>query len=493
MTKEGTLAWVSLVSFVTLCTACPPAIAQEPIRVQSNEVLIPVFVFDKGRLRIFLTDTQDSQHLHQAILAGDAQLVDKIVEGPVIRDLTAADFQVFDDGKEQAIQNVAYERSLYWDVRDNTGHHTEYLGPGGGKWSTVEWPQNFIGDLASPHYVIAYALPGSTDGSCHQIKVTVNRPNALIAARTEYCNTSHSPSDPVNGTKLGAQLENDLATPKDSSVDISALAVALYSNNDAARIHVSLDWPWESLKGKTRAKGILGMVFRKDGSLVTRFSDLADRYGIPDRQQWHPHHGDRPEINLIENRYDGQVELPPGEYELRIALGDGTRFGRAEIPLTVDSYNRKELSISSVSLCKQISDVSAYGRKLSGAWTAKLPGSYMPLVSNETEFKPTSNTLFKANERLYVYFEVYDPLRDGEPQVSVDFQIRVVDLKTGELKSDSSPISASSYLKAGSSIAAIGRGIDISKLPKGSYRLDVRASDSTGKTTDWRTANFTTQ
>src|SRR6267143_5533715 len=76
-------------------------------------------------------DTQDPQHLHQAILAGNSQLVDKIVEEVVVRDLTAADFQILDDGKEQAIHSVAYERSLYWDVRDNIGHHTEYLGLGG--------------------------------------------------------------------------------------------------------------------------------------------------------------------------------------------------------------------------------------------------------------------------------------------------------------------------------------------------------------------------
>ena len=35
--------------------------------------------------------------------------------------------------------------------------------------------------------------------------------------------------------------------------------------------------------------------------------------------------------------------------------------------------------------------------------------------------------------------------------------------------------------------------IDISKLPKGSYRLDVQANDSTGKTTPWRSVNFTVE
>jgi len=55
------------------------------------------------------------------------------------------------------------------------------------------------------------------------------------------------------------------------------------------------------------------------------------------------------------------------------------------------------------------------------------------------------------------------------------------------------PITAAPYLKAGSSIIPVGRGMDISKLPKGSYRLDVQATDSTGKSTAWRSTNFTVE
>jgi len=55
------------------------------------------------------------------------------------------------------------------------------------------------------------------------------------------------------------------------------------------------------------------------------------------------------------------------------------------------------------------------------------------------------------------------------------------------------PITAAPYLKAGSSIIPVGRGMDISKLPKGSYRLDVQATDSTGKSTARRSTNFTVE
>ena len=75
------------------------------------------------------------------------------------------------------------------------------------------------------------------------------------------------------------------------------------------------------------------MVSTKDGSLVTRFSDLADREGIAGERPNASYHSDQPDKWPVENRYETQLTLPPGEYDLRVVLGDGTRFGSAEIPL----------------------------------------------------------------------------------------------------------------------------------------------------------------
>jgi hypothetical protein len=241
------------------------------------------------------------------------------------------------------------------------------------------------------------------------------------------------------------------------------------------------------------------MVLNKDGALVTRFSDLANRGGISDRDwpSWNGHHRGQNERGILESRYETQVTLPPGRYNLRVVVGDGKRFGRAGIPFTVDAFDPKEFAITAVSLCKQIDDVSAYssGRlsALAGAWTTKLSGSYVPLVSDDIEFKPTGDTRFKKDETLYTYFEVYEPLLATAPSTTVEIRVRIVDLKTSEVRSDSAPVSATPYMKAGSAVIPIGRQTNISNLPKGSYRLDVQATDSAGKTTPWRSVNFTVE
>jgi hypothetical protein len=71
--------------------------------------------------------------------------------------------------------------------------------------------------------------------------------------------------------------------------------------------------------------------------------------------------------------------------------------------------------------------------------------------------------------------------------------MRIFDSRTGEVISDSQLISAPPYMQAGSSIIPVGREMDISKLPIDSYRVDVQATDSRGKSAAWHSANFTVE
>jgi hypothetical protein len=478
---------------IAFCTFAPAIPAQDAIRVETNQILVQVFVLDKD---YFDHLRNDPETLFRAAMAGDLKAVDAITDRIVIRGLTTADFHLFDDGKEQIIQNVSYVRTPYRDVRDNAGHHTEFVGSGGGKWSSVEWPPRLIADIVAPSYVIAYALPDSPENSCHRIRVTVNRGHALVVARKDYCNVKHDASDPLKGTTLGAQLENEIASAKDDRVDVSLLAIPLFTNSNAARVHISVDWSWGSQQPQSTTIGVLGLIFKKDGTPATRFSDLAGGADVRERE-WGKLPSSETKHDSKWTHYEIQLNLPAGAYGLSVVLGNGTRFGHAEIPLTVDRYDSNELIISGVSLCKRISDVAANSSldtpNLPGAWGQKLLGDYKPLVSRGVEFEPTGNTRFKKGGNLYTYFEIYEQMLEGQSSATVQIQMRIVDLKTGETKSDSQPISAAPYMKVGSSVIPVGRGLDISKLPIGSYRLEVQATDSMGKSTPWRSANFTVE
>jgi hypothetical protein len=108
-------------------------------------------------------------------------------------------------------------------VRDNFGKHPETTGSGGGRWGYPDVPTNDLSAwLAWPKYVIAYVPPPSPTASCHQIHVKVGRPRALVWARREDCNTKHPPTDPLNETAFGNQMEADLASPKESKIPLDS-------------------------------------------------------------------------------------------------------------------------------------------------------------------------------------------------------------------------------------------------------------------------------
>jgi hypothetical protein len=56
---------------LALCGSASVAFAQEPIRVQTNQVLVPVFVWDKKSFRDYL---RNPKKLQQALLAGNTEL-----------------------------------------------------------------------------------------------------------------------------------------------------------------------------------------------------------------------------------------------------------------------------------------------------------------------------------------------------------------------------------------------------------------------------------
>ncbi len=57
------------------------------------------------------------------------------------------------------------------------------------------------------------------------------------------------------------------------------------------------------------------------------------------------------------------------------------------------------------------------------------------------------------------------------------------------MKRDFEPVSVATYVTLGSSLIPIARGIDLSTLADGPYRLEVQAT-ATGQDTPWRAANF---
>jgi hypothetical protein len=457
----GVLVGVSVWGVARLAAA--QAIPTEAIRVQSNQVLVPVVV----------ADTQREQLLQPSF---DWQVWQKQLESLVMRGLMPKDFRLQEDGVEQKIGDVNFERVPYWNFRDQAGYHSEVIGPGGGRWTGPEWnPPRMLWQIWPPHYVLAYTPPNSPEGSCHSIRVQVDRPNAVVYARREYCNIAHSASDPLKGTKLDHEMQTDLNSVKDGKFHIGLATAVYFSDSGVAQVQVAVDIPGSSLEVESQ-ESILGTIYSTDKVLAARFSDLSI-FG-----------------NQVPVRYETQVSLPPGQYSIRIVFRDGSKFGRSEMPLTVDTYDKTRPGVSGIALCHQIRKTGTSLLETqtagSGAWPVEMPGGFAPLISKGVEFIPTASPSFDRSEPVYAYFEVYDPLIVTLPTTSIKVHLRILTDMTGQVVEDLPPFDGAAFITKGDPVIRIGPEIRSDDLATGLYRLEVQATDSSGQSSIWRSVEF---
>jgi hypothetical protein len=452
-----------------------------PIRVESHEVLVPVLVVDKKRLQT--VHQMDVRSYTSALNAPNSHfLVDLAVTG-----LSAADFHVFEDGKEQRVERVTPK-----DVAMFGDDSAPGIGP------IYESSHGYIPALEKavlapvwPAYLVAYAQPPSLDGSCHKVKITVGRADSVVYARAEYCNTTHAPNDSLNGTKLGNQLLNDLDSARDGRLTFLATVFSPLRIEATNFTDIVLEAPEKPrlLPDCDRVPeiGVLGLVYAADGNIAARFSGLTLGDSSQRGQSWFSPLPTRYSCTISgAGIFHARVDLPAGEYKLRAVIRDGDHVGKTEITITVDPLDATQLAISSVVLSRKYRQVPDAARDN----LAVSAGRYVPLVSKGWEIIPTADTTFKQVEFLTFYVEVYSPDQPTSEDRTIRLHMRIADERTGRVVKELRPLDAAAYRKPAEPVIPIGGGVDISGLAKGSYRLELQATDSSGQSTMWRSVTF---
>ena len=466
-------AFLVLLAGALLSTSAAISLAQTgsspPIQVETREVVVPVFVYNKTGVGL------DSE----------------------ILGLTAKNFHVFEDGQEQKVENVSVERLKWWTIHDNFSDHVEYSCTPRGIWVGPDIPQfpffTFrVTQQSGLHvYLVSYTPPPSREGSCHRIKVKVDhRPKPSVYARDDYCSMKYSVSDSLYGTKIGSQMEGYADSAEDGRIPIFVQMSSLFGTTDTNLIHIAVEFPWRELNhiwsgdNLYTTIGVQGLVYNKSGTLLARFSDAPCYFAGSKPWDWCESCArDKSwvEFHDIPNGYEGQIALSPGDYDLKIVVTDGKKFGRAEVPLKVDKYDPGSLTISGIVLCKRYHEVLARAKQ------------YFPLVSKNLEYTAAGDTRFEKQEPVLAYFQVREPSLGKAAEADVQFEIKVTDEKTGEVEVDTGKRSAESWVQPWNPVISIVEGIIIDKLASGSYRLEVQAIDSAGQKTEWRATSFTVE
>lgn len=533
--------------------------AAPKVTVETNLVVVPVFVYDPARmaqapkeeLPCARTDIATFFKIPttQPYLPTDCDVTE-------VHGLTVKDFRLFQDGTEQEILRM--DPGAWWTlVRDNLGWHMQSSDTPRGIWGLSELSVAKKVPVINREFQMLAYVPKSSTAGCHRIKVEVDRANLLVFARNQYC-SGQTPTDPLIETDLGKELEHKLASEKRGKIPLSLQAGAFYTSGDQSRVDVSVQFPskdlyrkWDTSNWTLYARiAVMGIVRRTDGSIAARFSDLLYPSYWPTFDQggtkfiaWEKGTSElsggiprqlngaastfsmgssdssygndtlaltfrsaagviKPDVASIQvaldtsdpfwipTRYQTQMDLPPGEYKLQVVLGDGWDVGLAEMPLTIAPYDRKGLALSSVVLCKRLRDAAVAAKE---AAAANFAPQYQPLVSKGIEFSPAGDASFAKDTQFFAYFEVYEPLLAQEPAASVKVQMRIFDAGTHTVKAEFAPLDAAPYKDPDSGAFRVARTIPIRELPKGAYRLEIRAQDSAGATTDWHGADFTVE
>lgn len=338
-----------------------------------------------------------------------------------------------------------------------------------------------IAQEQSSYYMLGFVPSPAAEGSCHRLKVKVNRGGLLVRSRSTYCTVK--PVDMLAGDPVEKQLEAQLdqggGQPAPAGSQVTIAAPFFYTGANTARVNLALDIPTALLKVEGKKDlNVLGMAYKADGSVAARFSDSVTL--------------EKKQIQELKGKpyhYEKQFPIASGEYTLKVVLGAGAdTVGRAETPLKVEAYDTKKLTLSSVALTNELVDLT---RNPAIADQAMIEDKTL-LVYDGTQFVPSATRRFKRTDETLMYMEIYEPQLVDQPTAGASLRLRyrVLSLDTGATVMDTGLFQPKAAIKPGYPIVPVGLKLLSDRLQPGSYRLVVEAANGAGQVSPARSTDF---
>jgi len=337
-----------------------------------------------------------------------------------------------------------------------------------------------IGREQNEFYVLGYTPPETPEGSCHKLRVKVDRGGAAVRARAAYCNARFKNvlAEGAEEKKMEKELESlPAAAPGGSNASVEV--PSFYTSGSLARVNLAMEIPLRKVKtekqdGKLRgAVHLLGIAHRPDGSVASRFSESVG-LEFSDAKQLAA-------FLAVPFRYENQFEIVAGSYTLDVAwdAGDESR-GMVETPLVVNPYQLAQFAVSGVVLSREYGPASDLRLNTGAMWTA----DRTPLIAGSLRILPSGSNRFRKTDTPVVYAEIYEPLLSApEPKAAlgVGVGIRILSRKTGAQMLDTGILRIQLPAAGGNVAIPVVQRVPIDSLAPGSYRLEFEAGDSAGK------------
>jgi VWFA-related protein len=327
-----------------------------------------------------------------------------------------------------------------------------------------------IGREQSEFYILGYVPPETPEGSCHTLKVKLNRGGMNVRSRSGYCNARTV--NPLDGKPLEKQMELQAAGANMGSIHGALQAPYFYTAPNVARVNLAMEIPPESLKfnkdkGKYHANvNVLGIAYKPDGSVGAKFNDTVNL--DLEKDEWK-------EFTKTPYRYQNQFDAVPGTYKLTVVLTGGSdTFGKFESPLQIDAYDGQHFSLGGVVMTNTMTRISDIPSGLDSA----LLEDRTPLVLKGMQVAPSASNRFKRSDNVVLYTEIYEPGLASDTPPRVGFAYHIYERASNKDVLFSGLVPADDFIHKGNPVIPGGLMVKVKDLAPGSYRLVVQAVDS---------------
>ena len=340
-----------------------------------------------------------------------------------------------------------------------------------------------IGKEQSEFYILGYVPQETPEGSCHTLKVKLDRSGLNVRSRSGYCNARME--NPLDGKPVEKQLELHAAGAQTGSIHGVLEAPYFYTGPNVARVSLAMEIPSDALKfdkekGKYHANvNVLGIAYRPDGTVGARFNDTVNL--DLEKEEWK-------EFTKASYHYQNQFDAAAGTYKLTVVLSaGGDTFGKFESPLQIDAYDGKHLSLGGVVLTNSAQRISDIPSGLDSI----LLEDHTPLVVKGMQVVPSASNRFKRSDNVIMYTEIYEPLlASAVTPPRVGFAYRVVERATNKEVFFTGVAPADDFIQKGNPVIAAGMVVKVKDLPPGGYRLIVQAADNANNQAPNRSVDF---
>ncbi len=332
-------------------------------------------------------------------------------------------------------------------------------------------------DIRSYYIIGYYSTNPAADGKFRrvQIKLASNTQAKLDYRKGYYAGKTFAKFTSADKER---QLEEALTLGDPVSELPLALEVDYFRvAKDRYFIPISVKLPGSSIgyskKGtnQTNSLDFIGQVRDSNGRLVG---------GVRDEITVKLNEANAAQIDRRYMQYDSGLTLASGNYSLTFLAREGLtgKMGTFETKFTVPDLNAgKALRVSSVILSSQREAVSA---AVGAADNNKKLLTNHPLVQDGQKVVPSITRVFRKDQTLYVYFEVYDPGIDPEQKTSNVYA--AIELLQGARKVFTSrPVRVDKLSTSRPGVAPFSFEIPLNRLQPGEYISQVDVIDQLGQ------------